>query len=99
MNKVTLDYLHSRIRHEATQYIVTGPLTICVVTMQNGFKVVGTSACADPANFDAETGRRMAFAKAVEQLWPLEGYLLCQRRHENDLFKAGLAAEAARHGE
>jgi hypothetical protein len=51
-------------------------LTICVLVLSNGFTVVGKSACASPANFNAELGRKIARADAVNQIWPLEGYLL-----------------------
>lgn len=51
-------------------------LTICVLVLQNGFTVTGESACASPANFDAELGRKIARQHAVEKIWPLEGYLL-----------------------
>ena len=56
-----------------------GILTICVLTMRNGFTIIGKSAPASPENFDAEKGRTFAFEDAIEQLWPLEGYLL---RHQ-----------------
>ena len=39
-------------------------LTIAVVTMKNGFTVVGESACAWPANFDADIGGRLALTDA-----------------------------------
>lgn len=51
-------------------------LTICVITTKNGFTLTGTSACASPENYDAELGRKIARAKAIEQLWPLMGYEL-----------------------
>ena len=56
-----------------------GPLdliTLCFLVMENGYTVVGKSACASPENYDAEKGRRFAYEDAVAQLWPLEGYLL-----------------------
>ena len=34
--------------------------TVCQLTLQNGFTVVGTSACAHPDNFDADVGERIA---------------------------------------
>lgn len=48
-------------------------LTLCILVMQNGFTVVGKSACASPENFDAELGRKIARADAVNQCWPLMG--------------------------
>lgn len=57
-------------------------LTFCVLFLRNGFSVTGESACASPENFDAEIGRKIARANAVQKIWPLEGYLLKQRLHE-----------------
>lgn len=51
-------------------------LTFCVLVLQNGYTVVGHSACASPENFDAEIGRRIARENAVQQIWPLMGYEL-----------------------
>lgn len=52
------------------------PLTICLITMKNGFTVIGKAAPADPANFDAELGRKFAREDAIRQLWPLMGFSL-----------------------
>jgi len=57
-------------------------LTFCVLILQNGFTVTGESACASPENFNAELGRKIARANAVAKIWPLEGYLLKQRLHD-----------------
>ena len=51
-------------------------LTFCVLVLRNGFTVTGESACASPANFDAEIGRKIARQKAVEKIWPLLGFRL-----------------------
>src|SRR5690554_5527607 len=51
-------------------------VTVCVLTLRNGFTVVGHSACASPENFDEEVGRDIARKNAREQVWQLEGYLL-----------------------
>lgn len=58
-------------------------LTICVLVLRNGFTVTGESACASPENFDPEIGQKIARANAVEKIWPLEGYLLKQRMHDD----------------
>lgn len=54
-------------------------LTVCCLTLQNGFTVTGESACASPENFNAELGQKIAREKARDKIWPLEGYLLKQR--------------------
>ena len=51
-------------------------LTFCVLVLRNGFTVTGESACASPENFDAEVGRKIARANAVNKVWPLMGYEL-----------------------
>lgn len=51
-------------------------LTFCVIVLRNGFTVTGESACASPENFDAEIGRKIARANAVQKIWPLMGYEL-----------------------
>lgn len=57
-------------------------LTFCVITLQNGFTVHGSSACASPENFNAEIGRKIARENAVQKIWPLMGYALKQRLHD-----------------
>ena len=54
-------------------------LTFCVLVLKNGFTVTGESACASPENFDAELGRKIARANAVNKVWPLMGYALKER--------------------
>ena len=58
-------------------------LTFCVIVLRNGFTVTGESACASPENFDAELGRKIARANAVNKAWPLMGYALKRRLHES----------------
>lgn len=50
--------------------------TVCAITTKLGFVLVGTSACVSKENYSAEIGHRIARQKAVDQLWPLEGYRL-----------------------
>ena len=54
-------------------------LTFCVLVLKNGFTVTGESACASPENFDADIGRKIARANAVQKMWPLLGYELRSR--------------------
>lgn len=58
-------------------------LTFCVLGLKNGFTVTGESACASPENFDAEVGRKIARQNAVNKIWPLMGYALKQKLHED----------------
>lgn len=67
--RITLDDLQLRIVDE--DYAVHDTLTVCVLTLDTGWHEVGTSAAVDPANFDADLGRRLARDDAVRKLWPL----------------------------
>lgn len=51
-------------------------LTVCCLTLRNGFNVTGESAAASLENFDAEIGRKIARKNARDKIWALEGYLL-----------------------
>jgi hypothetical protein len=88
--KVTGDQLREKIA--STTYKLDGTLTICVLTMSNGFKVVGVSAAASPENFDPEVGRTLAYDNAFRQLWPLEGYLLREKLARKAARRAGRGA-------
>ena len=57
-------------------------LTVSVLTMKNGFTVIGKSAPADPVNFNAELGKKFAREDAIRQLWPLMGYALRDKLHQ-----------------
>lgn len=61
---------------------LTDVLTVCVITLVNGFTVTGESACASPENYNQEIGEKIAYDNAREKIWPLEGYLLKQRLFE-----------------
>ena len=57
-------------------------LTICVLVMTNGYTVVGHSNCIDPERFEQPIGCSVARDNAVDQCWPLLGFLLKDRLAE-----------------
>lgn len=58
-------------------------MTVCALSLRNGFIVIGESAAASPANFDADIGRKIARENARNKIWALEGYLLRSQIAEN----------------
>lgn len=70
--RVTLDDLKARVAE--VEYIVRRQLTIAVLVMDNGWNLVGKSAPVDPANFNAELGKQLAYDDALRQAWPLLAY-------------------------
>lgn len=77
-NRVTKETMEAKIDN-VQWYDMPGTLTICVITMQNGFTFTGKSACADPANFNKEVGHRYAYEDAFKQIWSHEAYLIRER--------------------
>lgn len=77
--RVTEESITARIADVV--YLKYNHLTICIITMQNGFMVHGVSAPASQGNYDAEVGKRYAYENAFRQLWQLEGYLLRDALH------------------
>lgn len=80
--RVTPERLEEVIQKEEYHVFPDSCLTICVLTLKNGFTLTGESACASPENFDEEIGRSIARQNAKDKIWSLEGYLLKQKLHE-----------------
>ena len=84
LNAPRLNPAHIDSIIEKVQYhIFAGSqLTVCCMTLKNGFTVTGESACASPENFNQEIGEKIAFDMARNKIWALEGYLLKQKLFE-----------------
>lgn len=77
--KVTKESIEARIR--SIEYFHIGlTVTLCSITMVNGFSIRGESACVDPRNFDIEIGKTLAYKDAFAKIWAFEGYLLAERQ-------------------
>jgi len=76
--RVTEDEIKQRIR-SMDYFVMPGTtITICQLTLDNGYSVRGESACVSPANFDEAIGRTYAYKNAFRKLWPLFGFLLAE---------------------
>lgn len=78
---VTEEGMRKKIRETRFVVIEGTTLTICILTLENGFSVRGESACVDPAHFNQEKGEKNAYEDAFRKLWPLEGYLLAEEMY------------------
>lgn len=74
--RITPDMLDAEIAAEDYHVFPGSCLTVCALTLRNGFTVTGESACASPENFNAEIGQKIARANAREKIWPLLGFRL-----------------------
>ncbi len=81
--RVTLELINAAIQDE--EYYQPGgkKVTICCLTMENGFIVTGESAPVSAANFDAELGKKIARQNAVDKLWPLMGFHLAYDKRKD----------------
>lgn len=74
--RLTPELIDATIKGEDYHVFEKTCLTVCCLTLRNGFTVTGESACASPENFDAGIGRKIARENARNKIWALEGYLL-----------------------
>jgi ribosomal protein S15P/S13E len=80
--RLTPEIIKSKVASEQYYVFPGSLLTVCCLTLTNGYNVSGESACASPANFDTEIGQRRARENAVSKIWAIEGYLLKQKLFE-----------------
>ena len=71
--------IDSAILSEQYHVFAGTSLTVCAMTLRNGYIVTGESASASPENFDEAIGRKIARENARNKIWALEGYLLREK--------------------
>lgn len=74
--RITPEMLDAEITDEQFHLFEGSCLTVCCLTLKNGFTVTGESACASPENFNEEIGQRIAKSNARDKIWPLLGFRL-----------------------
>lgn len=77
--RLTPDLIDATIVSEQYYVFPNTTLTVCALTLRNGFIVVGESAAASPSNFDTVIGRKIARENARNKIWAFEGYLLREK--------------------
>jgi len=77
--RVTPAHIESVIVSEQYHVFDGTTFTACLLSLKNGYTVLGESACASPENFNADLGRKIARENAKNKIWQLEGYLLKER--------------------
>lgn len=80
--RVTEDDVDNAIVAEQYYVFPGTTVTVCCLTLHNGFNTTGESACVVKANFDPEVGKKLARQRAREEVWQLLGYQLAQGIHE-----------------
>ena len=83
--RLTPDLIDAAIVGEDYHVFPGTMLTVCCLTLKNGFTVTGESACASPENFNAEIGQKIARGNAHDKIWALEGYLLKEKLFKGEV--------------
>lgn len=73
--RLTPSHIDAQVDREEF-HVFDAVMTVCVLTLKNGYKVTGESACASPENYNQAIGEKIARDNARNKIWALEGYLL-----------------------
>ena len=77
--RITVDEVNDAIASDAYYVFPGTTTTVCLLTLTNGFTVLGDSACASPENFNEDLGREIARDKAKDKVWELLGFGLREK--------------------
>ena len=74
--RVTPADIEAEIVGETYTVLPSGRVTVCELTLKNGFTVRGESAVVHIENFNIEIGRKISRENASKQIWQLLGFRL-----------------------
>lgn len=75
--RVTEEQIKKLLGESAIEDIKIGSKTTVVcATLPNGFIIVESSSCVDPANYDHELGKQICMKRIEDKVWMLEAYYL-----------------------
>ena len=83
MTKVTEEGIKAKISKVEYFQLPDSTVTICSITLNNGFSVRGESACVDPTIYNKDVGEKFAYKDAFDKIWQVEGYLLAEHLYQN----------------
>jgi glutamate racemase len=77
---VALEDIQTKVTRTVFSVLPDTTTTVCQLFMENGYVILGTSACVDATKYNRAVGEKFAYEDAINKAWPLEGYLLAQER-------------------
>lgn len=78
-NTVTQERIDSLLDGSTFEHVKMGEKsTVVLCVLPNGFQIIESSSCVDPANYDHDLGVQIAKKRIAEKVWMLEGYLMQQ---------------------
>lgn len=82
MKPIHIQDLMAKVVKDTYLRIPESTVTICALKLNNGFTVIGKSACIDPVLFNEAKGKTFAYNDAINQLWEMEGYHRVEANHQ-----------------
>ena len=79
---VSLNDIESKVTRTVFSVLPDTTTTICQLFMENGYVILGMSACVDKTKYNQALGEKYSYEDAINKAWPLEGYLLAQQMYE-----------------
>jgi hypothetical protein len=84
-NTVTKEQIDSLILNSVIETETWGgKTTIVKCVLPNGFIIIESSSCVDPANYDEKMGYEICLNRIENKLWELEGYCLQKEVQRNN---------------
>lgn len=99
VRSVTLPSIQEKVVSVRYERVKDTTTTLCFITMRNGHLIIGKAACVDPAKYNVALGEKYAYEDAINQIWPLEGYLLAEDIHREENAAKVLSTPAFGKGE
>ena len=80
---VSLNDIEAKVTRTAYTVLPDTTTTICQLFMENGYVILGMSACVDKTKYNKSLGEKYSYEDAINKAWPLEGYLLAHQLYED----------------
>ena len=97
--KITNEAIEAVIVNEYYHRVPDSTVTLCTLTLKNGYRVNGESACISPENFNEQVGKELARVDAANKIWALEGYVEKERSNGTRLAEGAIKATVERIAE
>lgn len=81
--KVTKEMVEEQVVDKTFTLLPSGKKMICELTLKNGFTVTGEAGVVDKENFVQEIGERLSYQRALDNVWPLLGYEMQTKLHQD----------------
>jgi hypothetical protein len=82
IHQLTLEDILSKINNMTFHHPEKTTMTICVITLNNGFSITGEHAYVDFKEYDFELGCEHAKEKAISKIWEFESFLIKEKFYQ-----------------